>query len=103
MKKLVTFVWFDSAKGFIFTGDLELRSPDQVANFFMSELTLEHASVVGKELLQVLGKLLFSAPAQPHVKPRPLPFRIVGIAVGGALELVWALITLPARVLRGFA
>ena len=32
-----------------------------------------------------------------------LPFRIVGIAVGGALHLVWALITLPARVLRGFA
>ena len=32
-----------------------------------------------------------------------LPFRIVGIAVGGALQLVWALITLPARVLRGFA
>lgn len=30
-----------------------------------------------------------------------LPFRIVGIAVGGVLELVWALITLPARVLRG--
>ena len=29
-----------------------------------------------------------------------LPFRIVGIAVGGALELVSALITLPARVLR---
>ena len=29
-----------------------------------------------------------------------LPFRIVGIAVEGALELVWALITLPARVLR---
>jgi hypothetical protein len=29
-----------------------------------------------------------------------LPFRIVGIAVGGALELVGALITLPARVLR---
>ncbi len=32
-----------------------------------------------------------------------LPFRIVGIAVGGVLELVWALITLPARLLRGFA
>jgi hypothetical protein len=30
-----------------------------------------------------------------------LPFRLVGIAVGGVLELVWALITLPARVLRG--
>jgi hypothetical protein len=30
-----------------------------------------------------------------------LPFRIVGIAVEGVLELVWALITLPARLLRG--
>lgn len=30
-----------------------------------------------------------------------LPFRIVGIAVGGALELLWAIITLPARLLRG--
>jgi len=29
-----------------------------------------------------------------------LPFRIVGIAVGGALELVAALITLPARLIR---
>ena len=28
-----------------------------------------------------------------------LPFRIVGIAVGGVLELVWAVITLPARLL----
>jgi hypothetical protein len=32
-----------------------------------------------------------------------LPLRIVGIAVGGVLELIWALITLPARILRGFA
>jgi len=30
-----------------------------------------------------------------------LPFRIVGIAVVGVLRLVWAVITLPARVLRG--
>jgi hypothetical protein len=30
-----------------------------------------------------------------------LPFRVVGIAVEGVLGLVWALITLPARVLRG--
>jgi hypothetical protein len=30
-----------------------------------------------------------------------LPFRLVGIAVEGVLELVWALFTLPARVLRG--
>jgi hypothetical protein len=29
-----------------------------------------------------------------------LPFRLVGIAVGGALELVGAIILLPARVLR---
>jgi hypothetical protein len=32
-----------------------------------------------------------------------LPFRIVGIAVEGVLGLVWALITLPARLLRGLA
>jgi hypothetical protein len=30
-----------------------------------------------------------------------LPFRIVGIAVGGALAVVSAIIFLPARVLRG--
>ncbi len=29
-----------------------------------------------------------------------LPFRLVGIAVDGVLELVWALFTLPARLLR---
>ena len=29
-----------------------------------------------------------------------LPFRLVGIAVGGVLEFVAALITLPARMLR---
>jgi hypothetical protein len=29
-----------------------------------------------------------------------LPFRLVGIAVHGALELVWAIVTLPARLLR---
>jgi hypothetical protein len=28
-----------------------------------------------------------------------LPFRIVGIAVGGVLELLWAIVTLPARLL----
>jgi hypothetical protein len=32
-----------------------------------------------------------------------LPFRLVGIAVGGVLELVWSLITLPARVIRRVA
>ena len=29
-----------------------------------------------------------------------LPFRIVGIAVGGVLDLLWAILTLPARMLR---
>lgn len=29
-----------------------------------------------------------------------LPFKLVGVAVGGALALVWAVVTLPARVLR---
>lgn len=28
-----------------------------------------------------------------------LPFRIVGIAVEGVLQLLWAIITLPARLL----
>ena len=30
-----------------------------------------------------------------------LPFRLVGIAVGGVFDLLRAIITLPARVLRG--
>jgi hypothetical protein len=30
-----------------------------------------------------------------------LPFRIVGIAVESVLELVWVIVTLPVRVLRG--
>ncbi len=28
-----------------------------------------------------------------------LPFRVVGVAVHGILELVWAVVTLPARLL----
>jgi hypothetical protein len=38
--------------------------------------------------------------AYPLVWLLLLPFRIVGIAVEGALELVWAVVTLPVRVLR---
>jgi hypothetical protein len=30
-----------------------------------------------------------------------LPFRIVGVAVGGVLDLLAAILMLPARVLRG--
>ena len=32
-----------------------------------------------------------------------LPFRIVGIAVGGVLQLVWAIVTLPVTILRRLA
>lgn len=32
-----------------------------------------------------------------------LPFRIVGIAVGGALNLVWAIVTLPFTIVRRLA
>ena len=32
-----------------------------------------------------------------------LPFRIVGIAVGGALALVWGIVTLPFFFLRKLA
>jgi len=32
-----------------------------------------------------------------------LPFRIVGIAVGAVLELVWALVTLPVTIIRKLA
>lgn len=32
-----------------------------------------------------------------------LPFRIIGIAVGGLLDLIWAIVTLPARIIRKIA
>ena len=47
-------------------------------------------------LLALLALLLY-----PLVWLLLLPFRIVGIAVGGVLELIKAIIFLPARVLRG--
>lgn len=37
----------------------------------------------------------------PFVWLLSLPFRLVGISVGAALDLVRAIITLPGRVLRG--
>jgi hypothetical protein len=45
--------------------------------------------------LAILALLLY-----PIVWLLLLPFRIVGIAVGGVLDLIWALFTLPGRVLR---
>jgi len=38
--------------------------------------------------------------AYPLVWLLLLPFRLVGLAVGAALDLVWSLVTLPARLLR---
>ncbi|MGA2181724.1 MAG: hypothetical protein ABSH47_01720 [Bryobacteraceae bacterium] len=38
--------------------------------------------------------------AYPLVWLLLLPFRLVGIAVGGALSLVWAVVTLPLRLVR---
>jgi hypothetical protein len=43
---------------------------------------------------------LFALVLYPIVWLLLLPFRLVGIAVGGALELVSAVILLPVRVLR---
>jgi hypothetical protein len=44
---------------------------------------------------------LFALILYPIVWILLLPFRLLGIAVGGVLELVTAIILLPARVLRG--
>ena len=46
--------------------------------------------------LALLALLLY-----PIVWLIALPFRLIGVSVKGALELVGALIGLPARVLRG--
>lgn len=43
---------------------------------------------------------IFALLIYPFVWLILLPFRIVGIAVGGVLELIWALFAFPARVLR---
>ena len=32
-----------------------------------------------------------------------LPFRIVGVAVGGALDLVWGIVALPFTIIRRMA
>jgi hypothetical protein len=46
--------------------------------------------------LALLALLLY-----PLVWLLTLPFRLLGIAVGGVFELLRALVTLPARILRG--
>jgi hypothetical protein len=51
----------------------------------------------------LLASALLALVLYPLIWLLLLPFRIVGIAVGGVLELVKAIIFLPARVLRGRA
>jgi hypothetical protein len=46
--------------------------------------------------LALLALLLY-----PLVWVLLLPFRLVGIAVGGVLGLLWGIFMLPARVVRG--
>lgn len=48
--------------------------------------------------LAILALLLY-----PIVWLLLLPFKLVGIAVGGALALVWAVVTLPARMIKAIA
>jgi hypothetical protein len=43
---------------------------------------------------------IFALVVYPFVWLVLLPFRIIGIAVGGALHLVWAIVMLPFLVLR---
>lgn len=43
---------------------------------------------------------LFALVIYPVVWLLLLPLRVIGIAVGSALALVWALAVLPAKVLR---
>ena len=43
---------------------------------------------------------LLALVAYPFVWLLLLPFRLLGIAVEGALLLVWSIVTLPFRVLR---
>jgi hypothetical protein len=46
---------------------------------------------------------LLSLVVYPVVWLLLLPFRLVGIAVGGALALVWAIVTLPFRIVQRLA
>lgn len=41
--------------------------------------------------------------AYPFVWLLLLPFRVLGIAIGGALSLVWAIVTLPLQLVRRIA
>ena len=46
---------------------------------------------------------LFALLLYPIVWLLLLPFRLVGIVVGGVFDFLWTLVTLPARLLRGMS
>ena len=46
---------------------------------------------------------LFALFLYPIVWLLLLPFRLVGIVVGGVFDFLWSLVTLPARLLRGMS
>jgi hypothetical protein len=43
---------------------------------------------------------LFALIVYPIVWLVLLPFRIVGVAVSGVLQLIWSIVTLPAALIR---
>ena len=53
-----------------------------------------------KSVLMRCAAALLALVLYPLVWLILLPFRLLGIAVSGVLQLVWAVVTLPARVLR---
>ena len=59
-------------------------------------------AIIGFTILFVLcwPLALFALVIYPIVWLVLLPLRLVGIAVGSALALVWALVILPAKVVR---
>ena len=61
----------------------------------------ELRGMASKGLGSLAALFLLALVLYPFVWLVLLPFRLIGIAVGGALELVKALVFLPARVLRG--
>lgn len=86
----------------------DISSTDLFAGCLRIRIVKTEVTVV--KLLLFLVLLVFCWPLAlvavvlyPLVWLLLLPFRIVGIAVEGVLELVWAVVTLPARVLRGLA
>ena len=46
---------------------------------------------------------LFALLLYPIVWLLLLPLRLLGIVVGGVFDFIWALVTLPARLLRGMS